>query len=271
MHAVILRLTSEQLFEPIIVDVTWTVIEEGWPMCSGSLPSLTIHSGASLNVTLDLTRVQTPSRPCALTTVLGSPGNQRAAGRKGVLPILMPREHRLNVDAHLAASSAALPAGHLLAHTQREFPSSVSPTDHWHNHPLVSASIHDSMVSIISRHSTSRMIVDQTTPSIVRLSTAGLAVGFNTSTGALSELSWMGQPLLLSELRPNFCAAPTFTTHLRCVTLVLRNLICSTALVMLRESRAGREGACRQRSRLADAPEASHVACSFGPQEADAP
>jgi hypothetical protein len=48
------------------------------------------------------------------------------------------------------------------------------------------------------------MSIDSATKGALRLTTGKLALTFNTSSGAMSQLVWNGQPLLLSELRPNF-------------------------------------------------------------------
>jgi len=81
-----LKFTSEHLFEPITVDVAWTLREEGWPLCFGVLASaLSVEPLASTTATIQLSKEeswssQPPSRPCPRQ-------------RRGL------REYHLDVDA----------------------------------------------------------------------------------------------------------------------------------------------------------------------------
>lgn len=246
-----LTFTSEHLFEPITVDVAWTLREEGWPLCTGVLASaLLVEPLASTTATIQLSQDgwssrPTPSRPC--------PRQRRAL-----------REYHLDVDAFTSRAEGALPRGHPLAHAQFVFPSvearvleplarhhQPAPVHGYqpapvHGYPLANAqfilpSAEARVEPLAQQHqpapvysrvmggdaasgsapssssggrsssappSGSTIEVDRSTPSFLRVITSGLVAGFNTTSGALSDLSYLGRNLLLSEMRPNFWRAP---------------------------------------------------------------
>lgn len=190
--AATLKLTSEMQFEPLQLRVTWRVLEQGVAVCTGSIAHDVVvppRSEPPVTIQLDLAN-----------------GRSVAEGRPTACGMVRPgREYHLDVDTHTAQAQPALPAAHLLAAVQFVLARPAAAAPAVAATPAVAAA-HAAAAS--SSPSSARVKVDMSSKSAVRVTAGALEVLFNKTSGALAQLTWAGESLLLSELRPNFWRAP---------------------------------------------------------------
>ena len=176
-----ITLTSELLFEELSVRVSWSLLQEGMRVCSATLASaVRLKPQQTLRTSLALVGADPPC------------------------PARHPsREYHLNVDAHTTHASLGLPVGHRLASEQFAFPllprtpTVVSPSQ-----PAVLSGWPQQHASTPSSGADGLQVLEHG-PSALRLSSAGLTVGFNVTSGGLSELTWKGAAFAHPDTPPS--------------------------------------------------------------------
>ena len=210
-----IKLGSEQLFEPLALNLTWSLLENGVPICAHSLPNPVLV--APSHATTPLLVLDFASRGCAIRA------------RKG-------REYHLNLDAYTADAKPALPAHQRIGAAQflllrpegrsalaaSSSPNAVVPAATVPAATVPAAAVPAAAVpatasrtaalsaplsSFTSSSSSSRVAVSSP-KGMLRFTSGKLAVSFNRTTGAMRQLEWGGVPMMLTELRPNFWRAP---------------------------------------------------------------
>jgi len=216
-----LSLSSEYLFEPLAVRLSWELIEDGRAVCAATLPS---------------PLVLPPRRHVALNlTLAGLAGLTRAAACPPRRPL---REYHLNVDATTVDAAPALPVGHRIGAMQFAFPlpklavtvtadaatttsaataaaaatatAAAAAATAAAAAATATADASSAAASLPTSSDTAAAVkvVDGASLQQLSVRSGELSLSFNKSTGALAELTWRGQSLLLSEMRPHFWRAP---------------------------------------------------------------
>jgi len=198
-----LALASEYLFEPLRLRVSWALLQDGQAVCTGSLPApIVLPPRRSLELSLTMATAGSSS-PCH-------------AQRRWY------SEYHLNVDATLVDAAPALPSGHSIAAEQFSFMPLATSLLTANGSKVTASPVASAIGSAFTAtpsvpmvpppHKPHGTVVQKTTvtdsASQVTVRAGKLSLSFNKSTGALTELVWRGQSLLLSELRPHFWRAP---------------------------------------------------------------